>query len=127
MDGDTADTTSENSTVSPSDAITDDDMAEAAAEEDGGSSISVSDLLLSTEPDETPAEYSLDPKIAHVIIAGKKMMRGAGANVQRGTTALENLIRAGVGFVTGGDDGDDGDGMGEAADIDVEQGGSDAV
>ncbi len=97
--------------VSPSDAIEDSEVTESdglgAGDSEESDSISLTDLLMETEPADDPSNYSLDDSIAHYIIAGKKMMHSAGASVKEGTTALENIIRGSIGLFSGrGDDSD---------------------
>jgi hypothetical protein len=108
--------TDTDSTVSPSDAIPDtDDAADAvdtaadAADGDSESSVSVSEMLLSTEPDESPqSDHADKPEhVAHGLIGAKKMLSAAGTTVESGTPAILNIGMAAIGFFSG-DEADDG-------------------
>lgn len=79
---------------------------------EGSGSVSPIDLLLSTEPDETPeADYpDLPPHTAHIVIGIKKMLNEAlGGKMTTGTPAAENLARGAIGFVQSRDTGESGD------------------
>lgn len=119
------------STVSPSDALTDADLGADTpdAPDDAGESareVSISDMLLSTEPDEDPARYSLPREYAHVVVGIKKVLSGAGANVGKGVPAIQNFAMAGLGFMFGGDDGDEQDEQEQEDDVNAPTG-ADAV
>ncbi|WP_436909953.1 hypothetical protein [Halosimplex marinum] len=96
---------SESETVAPSDAVSDDELAadDAAADAaDGGDSgVSLKDMLLSTEPDESPDDHpDKSDTASHALIGVKKMLRGAGANIKAGTPAVVNFALAGIGLAS---------------------------
>jgi len=114
------------STVSPSDGIIDEDLGGGSATDptDSGSSdsgLSIREMLLSTEPPETPDDYpGTEPRVAHVIIGVKKMIRGAGAPVKEGVPAIQNFAMAGLRFIRTGrtESTDSGDGNDPEDDVD---------
>jgi len=89
--------------VSPSDAVRESEISGPVEEPDASESdkggTSIVDMLLSTEPAESPDEYSADETVAHVVIGIKKMLRGAGMSVKAGVPALQNFAMAGIGFM----------------------------
>lgn len=106
-----ADTTADEPGVSPSDAIMDDDVTE---EPDSGET-SIMDILLSTEPADSPANHpDKEPWLAHMVIGIKKALNGAmSTELRSGTPALENFAFGGLGLLLSGE-GDDSDGDGPA-------------
>jgi hypothetical protein len=96
---------SENETVAPSDAISDDELSpDAGGGDAGGSSsggVSLKDMLLSTEPDESPDDHpDQADHVSHALIGVKKMLNGAGSNIKSGVPAVVNFLLAGIGFAS---------------------------
>jgi hypothetical protein len=80
------------------------DAADVASGDGGGRSIDIKEMLLSTEPAATPeADYpESDPSTAHAMIGMKKALNAVlNGDLDRGVTAFENFVRAGVGFMNG--------------------------
>lgn len=104
-----SETPSDSSTVSPSDAITETDLdspdtPDADPDASADNSISITDMLLSSEPDEKPEKYDADDQIAHAIIGLKKSLKGAGMDVKEGVPAIYNYGMAALGFLSSGDE-----------------------
>jgi hypothetical protein len=80
------------------------DSPDSPAEDSGSSSVSISEMLLSTEPDETPSQHpDKSEPVAHGLIAMKKMLSAAGSSVDAGTPAIVNLGLSAFGFLAGSD------------------------
>lgn len=100
-----------NEDPSPADAVPDDELNPDPEPEPGpdvpddSGGLSITDILMETEPDENPAEYPENPDwFSHFVIAGKKMLNGiTGGKVGRGTPAAQNLVMGGVGFMMAGE------------------------
>lgn len=85
--------------VSPSDAVSDEEMIPDDGDETDDS-VSITDMLLNTEPAESPSEYEMDDRGAHILIGIKKMINGAGMGVKAGVPAIQNFAMAGITHMT---------------------------
>jgi hypothetical protein len=92
--------------VSPSDAVSDDELSDPDPEGDpsDGSETSITDMLLSTEPEDSPVNHPEKPPwMAHALIGLKKALNAAmSADLRSGTTALENFAFAALGIALSG-------------------------
>jgi hypothetical protein len=100
---------STNPGVAPSDALADEELSPepdaGPVEEDDG--MDVMDMLLSTEPADSPANYPERPDwVSHMVIGVKKAINGVmDSELRSATTALENFACAGIGmFMAGAED-----------------------
>lgn len=99
--------------VAPSDALLDEELSPepdpGPVEEDDG--VDYMDMLLSTEPADSPANYPERPDwVSHTVIGVKKAINGVmDTEMRSGTTALENFAWAGIGMFMAGADERDGD------------------
>lgn len=75
---------------------------EAAAEEATDEAPGLVEILMSTEPDESPADYpDLPPWTAHFVIGGKKCLNAMSTReIDKGTPAALNFVQGGLGFAT---------------------------
>jgi hypothetical protein len=93
------------SEVSPSDAVAEDDLTSPTDPdvERANDETSIVDMFLSTEPEDSPANYPGRPAwMSHAIIGVKKSVNAvADTGMSAGTTALENFVLAGIGLYLG--------------------------
>ena len=90
--------------VSPSDAIAEDDLTSPTDPDvERADETSIVDMLLSTEPEDSPTNYPGRPAwMSHAIIGVKKSVNAvADTGMSAGTTALENFALAGIGLYLG--------------------------
>jgi hypothetical protein len=91
--------------VSPSDAVAESDLTSPTDPDDevADDETSIVDMLLSTEPADSPANYPGRPAwMSHMIIGVKKSINAAAdTGIGAGTTALENFALGGIGLYLG--------------------------
>jgi len=113
--------------VSPSDAVAEGDLTNPADHdaEAADDSTSIVDMLLSTEPEDSPANYPGRPAwMSNVIIGVKKSVNAAAdTGMSAGTTALENFALAGIGLYLGAgtEQDDDQDDSGRSSGLDEQE------
>jgi len=91
--------------VSPSDAVAENELTSSTDPdvERADDETSIVDMLVSTEPEDSPANYPGRPAwLSHMIIGTKKSINAAAdTGIGAGTTALENFVLGGIGLYLG--------------------------